>query len=175
MPDHVAKILITAIDDELAYGRYTPGTPDPTQGAADIFVTDWELIQGRLTVPDDPQQPATFRARLEEDLKRLEIGRTYKIVDGYYGWKAEPVLDRERVWTRRVFEPKDAIKTYYDGRREEIPGGWDHEHCEICYATISPKKQPEGYADQEDRWVCIRCYETYVQPRSLAFFTRLPD
>lgn len=174
VPDHVATVLVTAIDGDVAVCLYTPGSPDPTPGGADLFLTDWDLIQGVLTVPKDPLAPATYKPSERANLKRMEIGRTYKVVDAWYGWKAEPVLDRHRVWKRQVFEPKDAIKTYNDGRREEIPGGWDHEHCEICMATISPRAQPEGYADQKDRWVCIRCYETYVVPRSLAFFTEFP-
>lgn len=175
VPDHLATVLVTAIQGDVALCVFTPGTPLHKKLGADLFLTDWELIHGSLTVPKDAQAPATYEPRNKADLGRLQVGHTYKVVDGWYGWLAETVLDRERVWKRRVFEPLDAIKTYNDGRREEIPGGWDHEHCEICMENISPKTQPEGYADQEDRWVCLRCYEMYVEPRSLSFFTSFPS
>jgi len=31
---------------------------------------------------------------------------------------------------------------------ELVEGGWDHEHCEICLATLGPDGQPEGYVSE---------------------------
>lgn len=43
------------------------------------------------------------------------------------------------------------------------PKAWDHEHCELCFETISDQGsfQREGYTDGKD-WVCQKCYETYI-------------
>jgi hypothetical protein len=134
---------------------------------------------------------------LQED-DQLVVGASFPLVDGYHsGHVVWMVLDKQRTWQRRRFEPRDAIATpgeagytrlapsestgssrYYpptekgqtppaEGR--VVPGGWDHEHCTICMATISPHSQTEGYLDDEGNWVCIQCYSLYVQPHDLGF------
>ena len=41
----------------------------------------------------------------------------------------------------------------------------DHEHCELCFETISDKEgyQHEGYTDGKE-WLCIDCYNKYIAP-----------
>ena len=48
-----------------------------------------------------------------------------------------------------------------------IPGGWDHEHCELCKNQI--RAGDYGYIDSDGRWMCATCYEKYVLPRDLSF------
>ena len=45
---------------------------------------------------------------------------------------------------------------------------WDHEHCELCWATFMPagaSRDPailtEGYVTDDDRWVCDRCFADF--------------
>jgi len=52
---------------------------------------------------------------------------------------------------------------------ELVEGGWDHEHCAICWEAIGPVDQVEGYFSAPDTWVCERCYVDYVARRSLEF------
>ena len=52
-----------------------------------------------------------------------------------------------------------------------IPGGWDHEHCEFCNAHVDPGMF--GYCDAMERWMCVACYERYVEQRDLAFVDEL--
>jgi hypothetical protein len=42
---------------------------------------------------------------------------------------------------------------------------WDHEHCELCWATISEYlvHQQEGYTDGKE-WLCIECHDKYITP-----------
>jgi len=49
---------------------------------------------------------------------------------------------------------------------EVVSGGWEHEHCELCWATISPHDghQPTGYTDGKE-WLCISCFGKYIAPR----------
>ena len=62
-----------------------------------------------------------------------------------------------------------------DGKGQPVKGGWTHEHCAICWETISPTKQPEGCLTGEDTWVCVACYEKYVVPKSLDFMGMYKD
>ena len=50
-----------------------------------------------------------------------------------------------------------------------ITSGWDHEHCEICMATIGNCGESTGYRNQRDEWVCRECYLNYIQKQDLSF------
>jgi hypothetical protein len=44
---------------------------------------------------------------------------------------------------------------------------WGHETCSLCYSHIDVGKY--GYVDPNSRWMCLRCYRSYVIPRDLSF------
>lgn len=48
-----------------------------------------------------------------------------------------------------------------------MPGGWDHEHCQLCRAHIDDGDF--GYRDRDDLWTCESCYEKYVKTHDLSF------
>lgn len=48
-----------------------------------------------------------------------------------------------------------------------VPGGWDHEHCELCRGHID--HGDFGYRDNDERWICERCYDRYVKSHDLSF------
>lgn len=52
-----------------------------------------------------------------------------------------------------------------------VPGGWGHEHCELCNKHIDAAMI--GYCDPGERWMCENCYERYVLRRDLAFVDEL--
>jgi hypothetical protein len=95
--------------------------------------------------------------------------------------QAELVEDRSRQWHLQAFQVSDAVAFRGDGvtvarqKRSEEPvpndaqivlGGWDHEHCALCWRKISlhPGDQASGYTDGKD-WLCASCYEKYLIPR----------
>ena len=97
-------------------------------------------------------------------------------------WQIALVDDRSRHWRLTPFQPSDALRTEFDGqsitRKREvddatpsgagvIPGGWDHEHCALCWREIAlrPNADPWGYCDGRD-WLCKECYEKFIQPRT---------
>jgi hypothetical protein len=56
----------------------------------------------------------------------------------------------------------------YIGEPWIVPGGWDHEHCEICMKNINPGDT--AFADLEDEWwFCKECGEKYVLLHDLSF------
>jgi hypothetical protein len=71
-----------------------------------------------------------------------------------------------RDWQREEFFPRDAIVHLEDGSTQEDPGGWDHEHCQMCWREISQIGDADrfGYADEDDRWLCESCYIKHVAP-----------
>lgn len=38
--------------------------------------------------------------------------------------------------------------------RRPVPGGWGHEHCDLCKTHIEAGEF--GYCDPEGRWLCVR-------------------
>jgi len=52
-----------------------------------------------------------------------------------------------------------------------IPGGWSHEHCELCRNHIEAGNF--GYVDRSEHWVCGACYEKYVIAHDLSFLDDL--
>lgn len=76
------------------------------------------------------------------------------ILDGYWGERAELVLDTTRKWQRSLDENSD------------------HDHCAICLETLGQGGQANGYVSEDATWICCGCYESFVQPRSLEFIPR---
>jgi len=129
----------------------------------------------------------------------LSVGSSFPLLDGYHdAYLVWLVLDQSRGWTRTRFLPRDAVETagtdgfrrleptngrggntarFYPPQDDQsspasagvVPSGWDHEHCKICSATISPHAEPEGYVDDEQNWFCCRCFDTYVARHDLGF------
>jgi hypothetical protein len=48
-------------------------------------------------------------------------------------------------------------------------GAWDHEHCELCGATVGAGGTPEGYVDAADHWLCPACFERYAARQDVSF------
>src|SRR4051812_45104331 len=93
------------------------------------------------------------------------------------------VEDPTRTWHRADFAPSDMVLLRRgDGQASvgrslspnEVPpsdaeivkGGWDHEHCELCWAEISAAggNPSAGYTDGKG-WLCTACYDRYIAPR----------
>jgi len=90
------------------------------------------------------------------------------------------VRDTSRIWTKKEFKPTSGFWKEMDGGKllsktsdhEGIPQeaivddtAWDHEHCELCFETISNKEgyQHQGYTDGKE-WLCTDCYSKYLAP-----------
>ena len=144
-----------------------------------------------------------FAPEGSDEVDEVVAQREWEVLDGYWGERAEIVLDQTRRWDRARFEPTDAIRlqgpagvwlkpvTGDDegtpttsagafpagataggseiGGAEVVESGWDHEHCAICWETLGPRGQPEGYVSGQRTWVCERCYLNFVERRSLDF------
>ena len=91
------------------------------------------------------------------------------------------VEGRSRLWRLTSFEPSDALAFESGGqiavcKRDAdddvsgpalVPGGWDHEHCELCWEKIFliPGTNHSGYTDGRE-WLCVECYEKFIVPRT---------
>ncbi|WP_159076361.1 hypothetical protein [Flagellimonas amoyensis] len=91
---------------------------------------------------------------------------------------------RQYAWEFRKYSCPDALiainggstwlytgQKYDESKVTLIKGGWAHDHCEICYATISEGEatseyEVEGY-HSEFEWICKNCFTDFIQPMDL--------
>jgi len=107
----------------------------------------------------------------------LNKGSKYDFITWWSDDQLKLAQDNSRPWQKQKFISQDAVKLERDGltvfrqvRAGEtinegtlIVGGWEHEHCYLCWTTISQREDHEnkGYSDGEE-WICQNCYETYL-------------
>jgi len=69
----------------------------------------------------------------------------------------------------------DALKTIKDDKWEKSKfktieeSHWEHEHCTLCWRTISedPSIGEEfGYVNKHDQWLCETCYKDFFEKDS---------
>jgi len=92
----------------------------------------------------------------EEEKKKIEIipGELVFAIDGYWGERVEITLDESIEWKKSEF--------YSEGQ-------WDHEHCAICWASISEYENTNYYLGNERHPICTECYHNYVKIRNISF------
>ena len=56
-----------------------------------------------------------------------------------------------------------------DGTKEVIRDGWEHEHCDICMATISNNKNIVYMKSNNDDNICLDCFENYILKKNIDF------
>ncbi len=147
-----------------------------------VVVDSMRFIWGRLAEVDLSAGNCIIVADQCDELATLSNGQSYPRLDGYWGERAELVLDRSKKWEERTFTPVDAVAFTIDGGNlvrkvsdgptaegDVVKGGWDHEHCEICWATISRADNPTGIFAEPKHWICCDCYQRFVLPASLEF------
>lgn len=93
-------------------------------------------------------------------------------------WQKEIIENESVLWEKKPFKKTDGYWVEYNGGKmlgkvsdnPELPGdaiiekdAWNHEHCSLCWETISeePNYEHEGFTNGKD-WVCEKCYKEYI-------------
>jgi len=115
-------------------------------------------VSGRWSaIADAPPETWDFRVDDAGAAARIVAASPWWMLDGYWGDRAEIVLDDHHPWSH-----------------ERFPASRDHDHCAICDAKIGRYGRPDGYR-RRDRghddatWICPECRERWVVPGSLGF------
>jgi hypothetical protein len=104
------------------------------------------------------------------------------VAEDYDAGEIARVGEREiRVWTKlELIGERAGASRHYPAHDQTlppnleprlVPGGWGHEHCDLCRSHIEVGEF--GHCDQNGRWVCEKCYERYVAAHNLAFVDEL--
>ncbi|HUV39591.1 MAG TPA: hypothetical protein VMY39_08240 [Planctomycetota bacterium] len=134
-----------------------------------LYVGEGVFVEGKFRNVDEPSRSVCFAVKQLEPVSSIRAGASIPYFDGYWGERALIALDRLLDWQEVSFEPRDAIKTCPDGTEQVIPGGWDHEHCAICWVTISQTMNPRFMKSSQGDNVCLDCFHNHVEPRNIDF------
>jgi hypothetical protein len=117
-------------------------------------------------------------------MKLQQDKKVYVTIPGKGDHELSSLLDtisflKPLAWTHKVWTPTPALidKTsgssrQYVGQKFDakyfdlVPDGWTHDHCEICYETISNKEgygDNEGYEADNGDWICNDCYNLFIK------------
>ena len=84
----------------------------------------------------------------------------------YSQWFPRAALIDKKANTTHLFTGQKYSEANFDFDM----AGWTHDHCDICFITISQEQtdfvQNEGYFDGSD-WVCKSCYEIIVSAKDI--------
>jgi hypothetical protein len=81
-----------------------------------------------------------------------------------YQWK------RERWVCRDALVQRTGTTSLYVGQRydpehyELVRGGWRHDHCKICWWTLSEGDDEHSVGFTDGRWwICSECYHHFIE------------
>lgn len=176
---------ILSVNNHDALGDWTDPKWIGDHHVACLITDAGHFSWGRWHDIDQSSRQSRFAPDNPAELAKLQVGRSYPLLDGYWGERAELVLNVALVWREREYAAQDAVwcersRTLrpYSGEVPEggtlIKGGWDHEHCEICWETISQQTAPAAVFAEPNHWICKSCFQQFVVPRSLGFIVDPP-
>lgn len=153
-----------------------------------------------ILVCDEKEEPKVLGLQLAYLSPYWQAFNIWMVLDADWGWEkrqfhgidavAEDYEAKEvsfvegreiRVWTKmepvgvdsgqsRHYPASNQGLPVVSGTRL-IPGGWGHEHCQLCHEHIDA--EDFGYCDPDNRWMCENCHQRYVMPHDLAFVDEL--
>lgn len=108
----------------------------------------------------------------------LQIGETYSFRRLWAPWQLEIAQSNPEQWRKEYFKASDMLafknkdgstigRKMADGEAIGdgfiVPKGWEHEHCSLCWKTISELEPDEhsGYVSNSD-WLCQECHDKYI-------------
>ena len=162
----VPRLTVTTASERGFTATFDPSPYVVDRAIGCFCVEDSQFVWGRFSFVNLNERTCLFQLDNPDELRLVEVGHSYPYFDGYWGERAAIVLDRRRDWKRERFVPRDALNQF----GQTITGGWDHEHCAICWAKIGNGGEPEAFFDSaHDTWLCETCYTAYVKTASLSF------
>ncbi|HEX4006562.1 MAG TPA: hypothetical protein VHX60_10335 [Acidobacteriaceae bacterium] len=157
-----------------------------------------ESLTGDFGQPQGPHHETSFCALTKTDQNRPEAeGLSLACLGPYHRpHHVLMVEDGPEAWVERVFAASDAVAEKFVGTDGQayrklsmagsaagpgddpsakseamawiVPGGWDHEHCEICNVHIDPEDRYFHHAEWR-AFLCVSCYEKYVVLGNIEF------
>ena len=177
----VATVSTLESGDVLAWGELEGWDPANGPKWLWLWLSDEQVVTPMVV---DEGQDVALQIAAEDIRAPVRAGASLPWLHSY--WQAYHVaMIRNGEWQSRAFVARDALHFELGGAhgwnpvegglpegavsKGVEPGGWDHEHCEICNARIGHKGSERGYVDSDDHWLCPDCYKRWAEPRDYGF------
>jgi hypothetical protein len=122
-------------------------------GRSWLYAGERDSLIGDLSSVDESRRTATFTAPFWSSASPIQVGSVVPWLDGWWRpYHVSMIVDQAVTWTRTEFVPARAVHfrqgDVHGWTREGMalpddavvtrvdPGGWDHEHCELCNGRI---------------------------------------
>ena len=128
-----------------------------------------KMCLARVVEIDDASFTAVLKVATKYLHPAIKVGASFPIYLDWWFGKLHHVLDTAIRWTRAPFVSSDAfewltpdgVRTWRPAEPSDkdrtdggiVPGGWDHEHCDICGRKIGVSGDPYGYRSDVGIWV----------------------
>jgi hypothetical protein len=91
-----------------------------------------------------------------EDIPKADfsVGQKVELIDGYWGERVELVIDKSIRWKEAIYSATDRN---------------NHDHCFICWATVSEIENKQYMLANERVAVCLNCFKVYIKQGSFDF------
>ncbi len=123
-----------------------------------LLLDDGSCVEGKFLNVSEADQSASFAFKNPDAALRVKPGESVRYLDCYWGERARIALDPSLDWKLQV-----------------SPHGNTHDHCEICWATISEEDTPSYMKSSGDNSVCLDCFRNHVEARNLDFIVGPPS
>jgi len=90
----------------------------------------------------------------ERDKIIVTPGEVVFAIEGYWGERVEIVVDEDIIWKQCEFHAEKE---------------WDHDHCAICWASISEHENTIYFLGNDRHPVCSECYNKHVKTKDISF------
>jgi len=166
-------MLLERIEPPVFYGRF--GRLDGVRESGFFRIRRCEYAWATLEIIDRTAGTVRFTDERDAHVATLRVGERYVWIYDYFDAPlVEAIADAAHEWRPLTFEPSNAIQTTPDGVKTIIPGGWDHEHCQL-YGERIDVEQPVAYAYAEGYFLCKACHDRYVPAHDLSFLIESSD
>ena len=190
LPDFTVAGIVGTPHDLRLQGRFSR-VELVRQGSCWLRMPDGFPFYATVTALDTGTGLGTLEST-DELPPALAVGGRFPLIDGYWGLnEVNTILDREHQWSRVTFEALDAFERPHfqlasgaqrvaqtgrawrkasgdpAGDEHVLKGGWDHEHCMLCFQTIRPGDV--AFTDPDDYWLCRDCHSKFGSTGDLGF------
>src|SRR4051794_24466048 len=101
--DDLPTFTVKSVADGRATGSFDNPRWIGENHAACVVGDSGRFIWGRLVQVDLSARTCTFVPNRADDMESLSAGQSYPRLDGYWGQRAELVLDISMTWAERAF------------------------------------------------------------------------
>ena len=144
-----------------------------------------EYAWANLTIVDPSACTVVVTDERDPEVARLRVGQRYTWLHDYWQQPlVEAIADETQVWREFTFEASDArhfkrgdgvgwqpVGQALPNDVTDLgvkPGGWDHEHCDLCDLRIDPDARI-GYTDDRGHFLCSKCYTKHAAQHDVSF------